>query len=122
MTKHRHALSRGIHVIVDKLTPSRRVLTFFADDGRLFFVIPMGPKSCIGTTDTREQHLPPVISPEDRRFVLDNVNKRLRLAAPLTEESILAERCGVRPLVTKPGAGTDATADWMSLCANTPSK
>jgi glycerol-3-phosphate dehydrogenase len=114
-TRHRHVFSRGVHLIVDKLTGARRVLTFFADDGRLFFVIPMGPKSCIGTTDTREQHLPPVVSPEDRRFVLDNVNKRLRLPAPLTEDSILAERCGVRPLVTKAGAGTDATADWMSL-------
>jgi glycerol-3-phosphate dehydrogenase len=114
-TRYRHVLSKGIHLIVDRLTESRRVLTFFADDGRLFFVIPMGPKSCIGTTDTREQHLPPVVSPEDRRFVLDNVNKRLRLPAPLTEDSILAERCGVRPLVTKAGAGTDATADWMSL-------
>ena len=95
-TEHKHVFSRGIHLVVDKLTPGRRVLTFFADDGRLFFVIPMGPKSCIGTTDTREKYLPPLVTPEDRRFVLDNVNKRLRLPRPLTEDSILAERCGVR--------------------------
>ena len=50
---HRHVFSKGIHLIVDRLTPNRRVLTFFADDGRLFFVIPMGPRTCIGTTDTR---------------------------------------------------------------------
>jgi glycerol-3-phosphate dehydrogenase len=37
----------------DRLTPNKRVLTFFADDGRLFFVIPMGPRTCIGTTDTK---------------------------------------------------------------------
>jgi glycerol-3-phosphate dehydrogenase len=114
-TEHRHVFSRGIHLIVDKLTPERRVLTFFADDGRLFFVIPLGPKSCIGTTDTREEQLPPHVLPEDRKFVLDNVNKRLKLARPLTEQSILAERCGVRPLVVKPNGGTDKTADWMSL-------
>ena len=114
-TEHRHVFSRGIHLVVDKLTPARRVLTFFADDGRLFFVIPMGPKSCIGTTDTREERLPPHVLPEDRQFVLDNVNKRLRLAKPLTEDSILAERCGVRPLVVKTNGGTDKTADWMSL-------
>ncbi|HEX3593767.1 MAG TPA: FAD-dependent oxidoreductase, partial [Polyangiaceae bacterium] len=114
-TDHQHVFSRGIHLLVDKLTPARRVLTFFADDGRLFFVIPMGPKSCIGTTDTREQSLPPHVLPEDRRFVLDNVNKRLRLAEPLTEDGVLAERCGVRPLVVKSSAGGDKTADWMSL-------
>ncbi|HEX4339264.1 MAG TPA: FAD-dependent oxidoreductase [Polyangiaceae bacterium] len=114
-TEHQHVFSRGIHLLVDKLTPERKVLTFFADDGRLFFVIPMGPKSCIGTTDTREQQLPPHVLPEDRRFVLDNVNKRLRLKEPLTEASILAERCGVRPLVVKPNGGADETADWMSL-------
>ena len=51
-TQHRHVLSKGIHVIVRRLTHSWRVLTFFADDGRLFFVIPMGPRTCIGTTDT----------------------------------------------------------------------
>jgi glycerol-3-phosphate dehydrogenase len=114
-TVHRHVFSRGIHLIVDKLTPERRVLTFFADDGRLFFVIPLGPKSCIGTTDTREEHLPPHVLAEDRKFVLDNVNKRLKLARPLTDDSILAERCGVRPLVVKPNGATDTTMDWMSL-------
>jgi len=74
------------------------VLTFFADDGRLFFVIPLGNKSCLGTTDTRVDALPAVVTPDDRRFILDNVNKRLRLAKPLTEDDIIAERCGVRPL------------------------
>ena len=80
---HRHVFSKGIHLIVDRLTPNRRVLTFFADDGRLFFVIPMGPRTCIGTTDTRGRRArSPHVTDEDRRFVLDNINKRLRLAAP----------------------------------------
>jgi glycerol-3-phosphate dehydrogenase len=113
-TAFRHVFSRGIHLVVDRLTPSRRVLTFFADDGRLFFVIPMGPKSCIGTTDTREEHLPPVVHPEDRAFVLENINKRLVLNKPLTEADVLAERCGVRPLVVAKKGG-DENADWTSL-------
>ncbi len=62
-----------------RLTPHKRVLTFFADDGRLFFVIPMGPCTCIGTTDTKGTPRLQV-TPEDRRFVLDNINKRLKLA------------------------------------------
>ena len=81
-TAHRHVFSKGIHLIVDRLTPNRRVLTFFADDGRLFFVIPMGPRTCIGTTDTRVESPIAHVTDEDRRFVLDNINKRLRLPAP----------------------------------------
>jgi glycerol-3-phosphate dehydrogenase len=112
-TSHRHVLSKGIHLIVPRLTPHRRVLTFFADDGRLFFVIPMGPRSCIGTTDTRVDSPDTTVTPEDRRFVLDNINKRLALPAPLTEADILAERCGVRPLVVS-AAGNGET-DWLQL-------
>jgi glycerol-3-phosphate dehydrogenase len=114
-TEHKHVFSRGIHLIVDSLTKARAVLTFFADDGRLFFVIPMGPKSCIGTTDTREEQLPPTVRPEDRSFVLENINKRLNLARPLTPDDIIAERCGVRPLVVKDSGATGGTADWLSL-------
>jgi glycerol-3-phosphate dehydrogenase len=52
-TAHRHVLSKGIHLLVDRVTPSGRVLTFFADDGRLFFVIPMGSRTCIGPPTRR---------------------------------------------------------------------
>jgi glycerol-3-phosphate dehydrogenase len=112
VTETRHAFSKGIHLLVDRLTPHRRVLTFFADDGRLFFVIPMGPRTCIGTTDTRVDSPVTTVTDEDRRFVLSNINKRLRLPRPLTEADIIAERCGVRPLAVK-GDGGDA--DWLNL-------
>src|ERR1700730_5931392 len=113
-TAHKHVFSKGIHIIVDRLTPHRRVLTFFADDGRLFFVIPMGPKTCIGTTDTRVSTSEVTVTAEDRRFVLENINKRLRLPRPLTEADIIAERCGVRPLVV-PAEGTGQGKDWTQL-------
>jgi glycerol-3-phosphate dehydrogenase len=114
-TQHRHVFSKGVHLIVDQITKSRRVLTFFADDGRLFFVIPLGPKSCIGTTDTRVTALPAQVTPEDRRFILDNINKRLKLAKPLTEADIIAERCGVRPLVVERDNDIANETDWTSL-------
>ena len=112
-TAHRHVFSKGIHILVDRLTSNHRVLTFFADDGRLFFVIPMGAKTCIGTTDTRVERPEVEVTPEDRRFVLDNINKRLRLQRPLGEREIIAERCGVRPLVVS-GSG-NGERDWMQL-------
>ncbi|GGZ49152.1 glycerol-3-phosphate dehydrogenase/oxidase [Paraglaciecola chathamensis] len=111
-TDHHHVFSKGIHLIVDRVTDSNKVLTFFADDGRLFFVIPMGPKTCIGTTDTQVDNPYAHVTEADRQFVLDNVNKLLALDKPLTKEDVIAERCGVRPLAIK---GTGGKADWVQL-------
>jgi glycerol-3-phosphate dehydrogenase len=108
-TEHHHALSKGIHLIVRRLVADRRVLAFFADDGRLFFVIPMGNRTCIGTTDTPVTDPTVGITDEDISFVLDNINKRLKLTQPLTRADIIATRCGVRPLAVRsePGKGRD---------------
>jgi glycerol-3-phosphate dehydrogenase len=114
-TQHHHVFSKGVHLIVRPLTESRRVLTFFADDGRMFFVIPMGNRSCIGTTDTHVDELPALVTPQDRRFILDNINKRLKLSEPLTESDIIYERCGVRPLVVRAEGTTPAEDDWLML-------
>lgn len=112
-TTHQHLYSKGIHLIVPQLTESKRVLAFFADDGRLFFVIPMGNRTCIGTTDTHMEHPDAVVSDEDIRFVLDNINKRLTLEKPLTAEDIISTRCGVRPLAVQSNQGSDR--DFLQL-------
>ncbi|MBW5799699.1 glycerol-3-phosphate dehydrogenase/oxidase [Halomonas elongata] len=112
-TEHRHVFSKGIHLIVPRLTESRRILAFFDDDGRLFFVIPMGPRTCIGTTDTRVDSPEVEVTDEDVSFVLDNINKRLALTTPLNEQDVIATRCGVRPLAVKPNGGGDR--DFLNL-------
>ena len=112
-TDHHHVFSKGIHLIVPRLTPNKRVLAFFADDGRLFFVIPMGRRTCIGTTDTRVDSPDVSVTEDDIRFVLDNINKRLELDSPLTSEDIISTRCGVRPLAVKPSGGNDR--DFLNL-------
>lgn len=117
-TAHQHVFSKGIHLIVPRITKSHRVLTFFADDGRLFFVIPMGHRTCVGTTDTRVDDPRAEVTDEDREFVLSNINKRLNLATPLTQADVLSERCGVRPLATlreAPKGRAGKTRDWMQL-------
>lgn len=111
-TRYRHLFSKGIHLIVDRVTDSRRVLTFFASDGRLFFLIPMGPKTCIGTTDTQVSDPAVGVTAGDRQFVLDNVNALLNLREPIRPEDVIAERCGVRPLAV---SGDAAQADWVQL-------
>ncbi|MEA3290961.1 MAG: FAD-dependent oxidoreductase, partial [Pseudomonadota bacterium] len=108
-----HKFSKGIHLIVDRITPSRRVLAFFAADGRLFFAIPMGSRTCIGTTDTSVDDPVTEVTPDDRRFVLDNINRYLVQERRLSESDIIAERCGVRPLAVK---GDEAqTQDFLQL-------
>jgi len=113
VTEHHHVFSKGVHLIVDRISENKKVLTFFASDGRLFFVIPMGRKTCIGTTDTPIDSPFSQVTDEDRDFILDNVNQLVDLPKPLTKSDIIAERCGVRPLAVK-GSG-DGNADWVKL-------
>ncbi|WP_445620511.1 FAD-dependent oxidoreductase [Kushneria sp. Sum13] len=112
-TEHSHVLSKGIHLIVDRITPNKRVLAFFDEDGRLFFAIPMGTRTCIGTTDTRTEDPHAAITDDDVKFVLDNINARLSLDKPLDRDDIIATRCGVRPLAVQNTSGGDR--DFLQL-------
>jgi len=114
-TEHRIVYSKGIHLIVPQITPSERVLAFYDDTGRLFYVIPMGRRSVIGTTDTRVDTPFTEVSDEDRDFLLGQINARLNLPEPLTRDDVIAERCGVRPLVVKTGGGEQRDVDWTKL-------
>ena len=111
-TSYRHVFSKGVHLIVDRTPDRSRILTFFASDGRLFFVIPMGPKTCIGTTDTEVDDPAVRVDDDDRDFILKNANELLDLSSPLTRDDIVAERCGVRPLAV---SGESGSANWMEL-------
>ncbi|MFT5659355.1 MAG: glycerol-3-phosphate dehydrogenase [Gammaproteobacteria bacterium] len=112
-TEYSHLFSKGIHLIVPRISDKNRVLAFFADDGRLFFAIPMGNRTCIGTTDTRVGDPQTEVTESDRAFVLSNINAQLNLAKPLTRDDVIAERCGVRPLAIKNGDGGET--DFLQL-------
>ncbi len=116
-TKHRIVYSKGIHLVVPRLTTSdhNRVLAFFDDTQRLFYVIPMGRRSVIGTTDTRVDEPFTEVDDADRTFLLEQINHRLDLAVPLTVSDIISERSGVRPLVVNSGGGDQRNVDWTSL-------
>lgn len=81
----------------------------------LFFVIPMGVRTCVGTTDARVETPHVGVTDEDRQFVLDNINRRLKLSRPLRREDIIAERYGVRPLVVKQGKEGAELRDWLQM-------
>ena len=106
--------SKGIHLVVQKLTEDDRVLAFWDEQKRLFYVIPMGDRSVIGTTDTRVTDPFEKVTDEDREFVLRQINRSMNLETPLTKESIISERCGVRSLVIDQGQSGESD-DWHKL-------
>jgi glycerol-3-phosphate dehydrogenase len=113
-TGARHVFSKGIHLVVEKLTPNEHVLTFFDDTDRMFFVIPMGNRSVVGTTDTRVDRPESEVTDEDRELVFHNINRRLAREHPLGKDDIIGERCGVRPLVVQ-GQGSADDEEWINL-------
>ncbi|WP_395154602.1 FAD-dependent oxidoreductase [Ilumatobacter sp.] len=116
-TEHRIVYSKGIHLVVPRITTSRhhKVLAFYDDTERLFYVIPMGRRSVIGTTDTRVDTPFTKVDQDDIDFLLGQINARLDLATPLTKDDIIAERSGVRPLVVAVGKGDQKDVDWTKL-------
>lgn len=119
-TTHRIVYSKGIHLVVPRLTTTDhdRVLAFFDDSQRLFYVIPMGRRSVIGTTDTRVDDPHTAVTAEDRNFLLEQINARMNLEKPLEASDVIAERSGVRPLVVQvEGEGSDdwRSKEWTSL-------
>jgi glycerol-3-phosphate dehydrogenase len=116
-TQHRIVYSKGIHLVVPRLTTTEhhKVLAFFDDSQRLFYVIPMGRRSVVGTTDTRVDTPFTEVTDDDVDFLFEQINARMDLPAPLTRADIIAERSGVRPLVVERRSGDHADVDWTRL-------
>lgn len=113
-TDHRIAFSKGVHLVVPRIGSGDRVFAFFDEDDRLYYVIPMGDRSVIGTTDTRVENPQTHVTDEDRDFVLRQINARLDLDAPLTANDVISERSGVRPLVVEANNNHEGS-DWLQL-------
>lgn len=116
-TEHRIVYSKGVHLVVPRLTTTEhhRVLAFFDDSQRLFYVIPMGRRSVIGTTDTRVDTPFTEVTDDDVAFLLGQINARLDLPAPLTPADVIAARTGVRPLVVERTGSDQSEVDWTKL-------
>ena len=95
-TTNRLVFSKGVHLVVPQITDSGRILAFFDDQQRLFYVLPMAHRSVIGTTDTRVTDPQVEVTDEDRSFLLDQANTRLELDRSITANDVIAVRCGVQ--------------------------
>ncbi len=120
-TDHKIALSKGIHLIVPHFGSGDRVLAFFDEDERLYYVIPMGERTCIGTTDTKVTDPDTHATDDDIEFLLRQINRRLTDAVDLTKDDVIATRSGVRPLAVTASSGDDTNdepIDWLELSRN----
>ena len=114
-TKSQLVFSKGVHFVINRrLTNQNQVLALWDEQERLFYVLPMGDRSMIGTTDTRVENPLTEVTDDDISFVLRQINDQLELNEPITPSQIVSARCGVRPLVVdSPAQGT--TQDWHQL-------
>ena len=113
-TRHRLVFSKGIHLVVRRITDSGRILAFYDDHERLFYILPMGDRSVIGTTDTPVEDPAVAVTDEDRAFLLAQINERIDMPRPLGRGDVIAERCGVRSLVVAPEDSSKGR-DWTEL-------
>ncbi|MEA3055961.1 MAG: glycerol-3-phosphate dehydrogenase, partial [Actinomycetota bacterium] len=103
--------AKGIHITVpwEKVRNDIACVFPVPKDRRSIFVVPMGVKTYIGTTDT-DYDGPvddPQCTPEDVAYLINAVNASI--SPPLQVSDVLATWAGLRPLVKS--ATTERTAD-----------
>ena len=91
--------SRGTHVVVPAATAERALLLTARSDGRVFFVLPWGAHSLIGTTDVDVSGPPADVDPavEDIRYLLAESHRVLPAVDPGAKP--LRAFAGVRSLL-----------------------
>jgi glycerol-3-phosphate dehydrogenase len=89
--------TKGIHLVLPKL--SEQALFVTSRDGRMFFIIPLGAYSLIGTTDTEYRgDLNEVHAQKAEVDYLLTESRRVLPGMNLAKESILYTYAGIRPL------------------------
>jgi glycerol-3-phosphate dehydrogenase len=98
--------SKGAHIAVPRdRVGNRAALTLLSPtDGRVFFALPAGPHTIIGTTDTYSAATPDQVhaSNDDVRYLLDSANAFFP-AARVTPSDVVSAWAGIRPLVPTEG-------------------
>ena len=92
--------TKGIHLIVPRFTADHAFILQAPQDHRIFFVMPYGQHTLIGTTDTVYQGDPDNVSvlPEDIDYLLDAASFYFP-EFTLMSSQVISTYCGLRPLV-----------------------
>ncbi len=96
---HHLIFSKGAHLVVPRIETSGKALTCLARDGRIFFVIPWGDTTLVGTTDTPVDGPPRRVhaNAEDVDYLLGECRAKFNL--DLGPGDVLNTKAGLRPLV-----------------------
>ncbi len=99
-------LSKGVHLVVrSERLPVHRMILCGTKDRRSIFVVPYGPVTYIGTTDTSYRPGPtvwPEVEPEDVAYLLEPLTRYFDVD-PIRPDEIVAAWAGLRPLIQQPG-------------------
>ena len=92
--------TKGVHVLVPRLTQQHAIAFQARGDGRILFVIPWGDYSLIGTTDTDYDGDPAEVRADhaDIDYLLTEA-RALFPEAALAESDVITTMAGVRPLL-----------------------
>jgi len=109
--------SKGVHIAVPAARVGNRgAITLLAADGRVMFVLPAGPCTVIGTTETETHETPDTVraSRADVDYLLASANRAFP-AAQLTNDDVIAAWAGIRPLAARAHAGDANSASREHL-------
>jgi glycerol-3-phosphate dehydrogenase len=116
-------LTKGIHFYVPRLTPASKegeddhaILIGAQRDNRVFFIIPWGRFSLVGTTDTDFKGSPDQIpvTEEDINYLLDEI-RQVFPDTKITRKDVFGEYAGVRPLLKVEGVKEGAVTREYTL-------
>lgn len=96
---HELLFSKGIHLVLPRIETRDKALTCVAKDGRVFFVIPWGEATLVGTTDTPHREPPCRVraNAEDINYLRAECEAKFRMK--VEDADILNTKAGLRPLV-----------------------
>lgn len=106
--------TKGVHLTLrDRRLPAA-LLLLHPTDGRVFFVLPFGNKTLLGTTDTVWDNSPDKVSvtPEDINYLLVGFNHYF--TPPLSASDVRSSFAGLRPLIrSRPGQPSDLSREFQ---------
>ena len=112
--------TRGVHLVFPALTRGHALLVFARTDARVFFVVPFGGHTLVGTTEVEVSSPPDDDAAEPSVEELRYLRAELRRVLPgAADAPALALTSGLRPLLAAPG-GVSAASREHRIVADGP--
>src|SRR6185437_1350739 len=115
--------TKGVHIALpaERVGNAGAVTLLSPVDGRVFFVLPAGATTIVGTTDTDYDGEPEVVcaTPEDVDYLLRSVDAYFP-AAHLTPSDVIAAWAGIRPLIGGDPRHPDALSREHAVTTTAP--